>query len=358
MIIRLTVHPYLVVFSLIFLVQTGLATPSVPFTVELATVEPAVVLSGAVEPTRTATVKIRWYALLKKIAVALNQEVKEGDLIAEVSLEYLDFRKKYFEGRLGFVRSNLRDARVEEVEVKKGRQKLASLVEKGIVAATQLDRTEVKLVDVALKRMRAEKEVKDIERHLDETNTQIKGANYYAPIAGIVTEMMVNPRQVSGAVIAMPDAKLARIDQPGFYRATSVALDTQAVHLISGMTAWVHFEATGERIAGNISEIKQNVGLVKSGIVAFDVVVDFEKKGAILPRGYAVRIDVPLAEGKKMVSVPWNAIRFSKDGSEVLKYEKAIGWSQVKVELGIRGRHRVEIAKGLKVGDIVEAQLW
>ena len=334
------------------------ASTSVPYTVESAALRPTVQLSGSVEPKISGTVKIRWYALIKRLGVDINQTVKEGDLLAEVSLDYLDYRVKYFEGRLGFVKTAAIDAVKEEMLILEEKKKVKGLVQKGIVASQELDKLEVTTVDNALKRIRAEKEVKDLQKQIDETRSQMKEANYYAPIAGVVTEMMVNPRQVSGVVIAMPDSKLCRIDQPGTYRATAVALDTQAVHLVPGMKATVVFGGTGESIDGTVNEITQNMAALKNGLQLFDVQVDFKKLGPILPRGFAVRIEVPFGEIRNVATVPWSALHEDKDSLTITKYDKAAGWNEVPVSVGVRGRHRVEIIEGLKVGDIINAELW
>ncbi|MBI1861280.1 MAG: HlyD family efflux transporter periplasmic adaptor subunit [Deltaproteobacteria bacterium] len=343
---------------LMLLGRLASANTAVPFTVETMRLSPTVELSGSVEPKVSSSVKIRWYALIKKLGVDLNQMVKEGDLIAEVSLDYLDYRMKYFEGRIGFAKAAAVDTIKEELLILKQKRKVKGLVAKGIVASQELDKLEVTTVDTALKRIRAEKEVKDLQKQIDETRTQMKDANYYAPIAGVVTEMMVNPRQISGVVIAMPDSKLCRIDQPGLYRATAVAMDTQAVHLVPGMRGTVIFEGTGERIEGNVSEITQNLTALKNGVQLFDVQFEFKKPGPILARGFAVRVEIPYGEAKAVATVPWSALRDGNDSLSVLKYDRATGWDEVPVKVGIRGRHRVEIVQGLKAGDIVSAELW
>lgn len=330
---------------------------SVPFTVEPTKLVRKVELSARVEPKISASVKIRWYALIKKLGTVLNQTVKEGDLLAEVSLEYLDYRITYFASRMGFVKSAAADAAQEVALLAQHKQKVTGLVQKGIVAAQDLEKLEVQGVDAALKKIRADKEVANLRKQLDETNAQIKDANYYAPIGGVITEMMVNPKQVSGVVIAMPDVKLVRIDQPGVYRAMSVALDTQAVHLVPGMKGSVIFEATGEMINAAVTQITENTTASKNGVQLFDVQLEFSKPGPIIARGYAVRVEIPYGEERTVPAIPWNALR-DTDSPSVLKYEKANGWVEAKVRLGVRGRHRVEVVEGLKVGDIVNADLW
>lgn len=328
---------------------------SVPFTVVKAPISPLVVLSGQIEPKNSATVKIRWYSLLKKIAIDRNQEIRQGDLLAEVSLEYLDYRKKYFEGRLTFLRRALVDAISEEKIILEERKKLKTLASKGIVPESSVEKTEIRVVDGALKRMRAERDVRELVRQLDETMGQIKQANYFAPISGVVTEVLVNPKQVSGVVIAMPDAKLCRIDQPGRYIVSSVAMDAQVVHLVPGMKGYVVFEESGEKTTAEITEINQNAASLKNGGGLFDVRLEFERPGPILPRGYQVRVEIEIDKSVKP-TIPWNAVRTNSSGYTVLKYIKDQGWNEVPVELGARSRHRVEVK--LEPGEIVDAQLW
>lgn len=336
----------------------AVGSPSVPFTVEKSLLQPTVVLSATVEPKRSATVKIRWYSLLKNITMKINQEVTSGSLLAEVSLEYLDYRRKYFEGRMGFVKRALEDAVDEEKLIQKERIKLMGLSRRGIIPGSQAEASEVKVVDAALKRMRTERDVRELKRQLDETVGQIKEANYYAPISGVITEMLVNPEQISGVVIAMPDSKLCRIDQPGHYVAKAAALDTQVVHLVPGMKGTVIFEASGEVLPATVASISLNTASLKGDVRFFDVVLEFDRPGSILPRGYQVRLEVPYGQVDAVATIPWTALKATDRGYGVLQYTKDVGWAERSVEVGKRAQHRVEILSGVKAGDIVDAQLW
>ena len=332
------------------------AAPSVPFVVEKAVVSNDIVLSGTVEPKYSATVMVKWYSLLKNIAVDLNQSVREGDLLAATSLEYLDYQKRYLEGRIGFLKVAVKDAALEEKLTQQERQRLIGLAEKGIIAQSEVDRTEIQVVDGALKRMRTEKDLSDVQRELSETAEQIKKANFYAPISGVVTEILVSPKQVVGVVIAHRDTKLCRIDRPGVYIAKAIAADTQVVHLAPAMKAWIVFEGKNERQQAVIRQINQSAGNA-DGPPVFDVELEFERKGPIVPRGYHVRIEIPL-DSRKVTSIPWNAVRTTAKGPAVLQYGKSTGWVERAVVLGARGRHRVEVISGLNPGDIVDARLW
>jgi RND family efflux transporter MFP subunit len=311
-----------------------------------------------VEPAVSETITVKWYSLIRKVAVETGSTVKQGDLIAETALDYLDFRKRYFLGKEKFAKKYLGEAREEERLVIAEQKRLQGLAAKGVLSVTEVDKVQVKVVDSVLRRMRAEKEIADIRTQLLDTQNQIQKANYFAPISGVVTEIIANPKQMMGSVIAMPEAKVARIDQPGRYIVKASALDTQVIHLKQGMTADVIFEGSGERISSKITNVTTSETAEKDNMRFFDVYFEFAREGRILPRGFMVRVEVPISEGKKLPTVPWNAVRTDGTRAFVLKHEKDYGWKEVEVEIGARGRHRVEIMKGLKAGDIVSATLW
>jgi multidrug efflux pump subunit AcrA (membrane-fusion protein) len=83
-------------------------------------------------------------------------------------------------------------------------KKLRDLASQNILSSNQLDETEAKALEVQMRRLKAEKAIRDGIKQVAEVKKQIQQANYYAPIDGIVSSLVVDPQQVMGSFMVGP----------------------------------------------------------------------------------------------------------------------------------------------------------
>ncbi len=327
-----------------------------PTRVEHGPIIDKVSLSGTIEPLHSEIVKVRWFSLVKRIAVELGQPVKKGDLIAEVEVKYLEFRKQYLISREKFLEKNITHARIDEKYVESQKKRMQSLVAKEIMARSELEKFEIKSVEALLRRTTAEKELRDLQKQLQDVDRQIRESNYFSPITGVITHLILNPKQLSGAFLAMPQAQLARVDRPGEYIVKALAVDTQVSPLRIGQTATVTLEGSGEKYLALLQGITNSQVMSKQGLALFEVTVVFKKEGPILGRGLLAKVDLVASE-KSAIQIPWNALYITPTRTTVLVAQGS-EWLEREVTLGTRSQSRVEILSGLKPQDVVVAELW
>lgn len=342
----------------LFLLSQALFAAVVPYKVELGTVDKSVVLSGTVEPLHSETIKvIGAFTYIRKPVVFPGQKVKKGDLIAETDTQYLGNEQQYLSGREELLKTQLEQTKIDEQYLLTKEERIRSLADREIIARNQVEAMELKVLDAKLNRQRSEVEWKELMRQKRENETKLKMSGFYSPIDGIVTELAVDPRKVTGTFLAAPGTRLARIDQAGEYTITAIGSDTNVTQLKAGDLGNVSFDGRTDSIPCELIEIKSSRILEKEGVPLFDFTFHFKQEGEILPRSIMARIEVSLKSREKPL-IPWNALHIEPDKASVRVLNASNGWEERQVKLGVRGRHRVEVVSGIKAGDVVEAELW
>lgn len=336
---------------------TDLLANRLPFRVEEGLFQEQVILSGQVGPLYSETVRVRWFALIRRIAVSLGQEVKKGDLLAEVEVKYLEFRNEYLISRKKFLEGRLAQAKIDAQYVLSQQNRLRNLASKDIISRAESENFEIKVIEAALRRSRAEKELRETQKSAEETAKQIRESNYFAPMDGVVTHLLIDPKQLMGSFMAMSDSKLARIDKQGTYRINAMALDTQVSKLRVGQSGMAVLEGSGEKVPCQVVSLTRSTAMAKEGMHFFEVALEFQRPGPMLPRGLLTRVELFVGPARKTLQVPWNALRITPEKTTVSVAQTG-EWVEREVLLGLHGRHRVEVLSGLKAGDVVVAELW
>lgn len=342
---------------LTILTVTDLFANRLPFRVEEGLFQEQVILSGQVEPLYSETVRVRWFALIRRIAVSLGQEVKKGDLLAEVEVKHLEFRNQHLISWEKFSEERLAQAKIDEQYVLSQRNRLRSLASKDIISRAESETFEITMIEAALRRSRAEKELREARKRAEETIRQIRESNYFAPMDGVVTHLLVDPKQLMGSFMAMSNSKLARIDKPGTYRINATALDIQVSKLRVGQSGTAVLEGSGEKVPCQVVSLTETAAMAKEGMHFFEVALEFQKPGPMLPRGLLTRVELFVGPVRKTLQVPWNALGITPVKTTVSVAQTG-EWVEREVLLGLHGRHRVEVLSGLKAGDVVVSELW
>ncbi|MBI4406201.1 MAG: efflux RND transporter periplasmic adaptor subunit [Deltaproteobacteria bacterium] len=327
--------------------------PTLPLRVQLGPFAESIVLSGTIEPVRSHAVKVKWFSTIQKLFVNVGDKVHAGAPLAQVEVRYLEYRRDYYKSREKFLLGHIEQSRVDEKYVANRQKRMRELASKDLVSKADEEKFSLKALDAKLQRVRLEGELKSIRRYQAETEQQINEANYFSPMDGTVTELVVNPKQLMGSFLVMPDAILARIDQGTKYLVKAQGLDIQIVQLHAGQPATVWIEGFEKSLPGELGSIvRANQDNV------FEVTVLFEREGKILNRGLAARVEVSLPSANPVLSVPWNALRSDGGRHFVSVADPNQGYIDREVKLGRRSAHRAEIISGLKEGEVIESVLW
>jgi hypothetical protein len=208
----------------------------------------------------------------------------------------------------------------------------------------------------------------DLLAELKLAKSRADKSNFYSPIDGVVTQMIADPRALSGSLVAQFNTVIARIDSPGSYIVKSQVLDFQMTSPKAGQNATVTLPH-GEAIAGRVDfvapvpvpeEAAQNPWsqTPQKESFRFDVWVRFDRPGPIIAAGTSAEVRVNLAQHTAKLCVPVNALRVDRGRPSLAVRHQKDGWRLVPVVTGRIDHARVEILSGAKSGEIVAASLW
>jgi multidrug efflux pump subunit AcrA (membrane-fusion protein) len=357
--------------------QDGLNIESdmIPHHIKSCAIDDDLVVSAIVETQIYSELRTGWFSLIDKIMFAAGSIVKKGDLIASVDTKELNRTIGIYEGYQLIYGNQLKSLAKDIASKQERRKRLEGLAAKGIIPETDLDQLDKDILGRLTNREQVLRSMKNIVDQLEDLRKQVKSANFFSPIDGIVTKVIADPKSISGRIAAMNSALVARIDSPGRYIAKANFLDVQAKSVFEHMNAAVKLP-DGSIYPGKVTLVSpvavqpesnqggdqarstpdQNSAPRASG--SYLVTVEFSRPGQILPPLLLAEVRVIQAPVKVKQCVPWNALTVNDGTANLRLYSDKSGWISQNVELGRRGQYDVEILTPLPSEALVLLKLW
>ncbi|PTW46169.1 efflux RND transporter periplasmic adaptor subunit [Rhodovulum kholense] len=324
------------------------------------TVERTVLATGTVEASQLVSVGARVSGQIETLAVALGQEVKAGDLIAQI--DSLDQQNDVLqaEADLANIMAQIaaKTASLTKDELTLNRQvKLAAqnYVSDGDVEAAQadvdVDRADLEALEA--QRKRAEVTVSTAKIALERTRIT-------APITGTVVAIVVEEGQTVNAVNDAPTiVKLANLDRMVVKAEISEA---DVVHVRPGQDVRftilgepdTPFTATVRDVEPAPSEIEESDTISTDEAIYYNGLLEVDNPDRKLRIGMTTQVSIVLDRAQNVLTVPASAIRTGPGGAEVQRYDPATGTVRAQpVEVGLNDKVTAEIVSGLSEGDRV-----
>ncbi|MBL3571293.1 hypothetical protein BV509_05925 [Rhodovulum sulfidophilum] len=324
------------------------------------TVERTVLATGTVEASQLVSVGARVSGQIETLAVALGQEVKAGDLIAQI--DSLDQQNDVLqaEADLANILAQIaaKTASLKKDELTLNRQvRLAAqnYVSDGDVEAAQadvdVDRADLEALEA--QRKRAEVTVSTAKIALERTRIT-------APITGTVVAIVVEEGQTVNAVNDAPTiVKLANLDRMVVKAEISEA---DVVHVRPGQDVRftilgepdTPFTATVRDVEPAPSEIEDSDTISTDEAIYYNGLLEVDNPDRKLRIGMTTQVSIVLDRAQNVLTVPASAIRTGPGGAEVDLYHPATGKvSPQPVEVGLNDKVTAEIVSGLSEGDRV-----
>jgi multidrug efflux pump subunit AcrA (membrane-fusion protein) len=315
-----------------------------------------------------------YMSTIESFQVKRGDVVKKGQILATTDTTSLKQMLGIYQDYAGLYESQLRIAK-NNLRVAEGRRdRLKGLVAKGIIPQSDFDDAEKQALAANGTREQMERALADMRKSANSLLEQIRNANFYSGIDGIVTQLIVDPRSLSGTLGVMSGTLVARVDLPGKYRAEAQLLDTQVHSLKAGMRAEVILP-DGSAIDGKVTFVSAlpfdrkasdarggGFGEATTGgadaMTSYKAVIDFERAGEILPAGLLAMARIVTNQYKSSRCVPWNAIEVDAGQAYIDMFTEGKGWARVPVELGRLGRYDVELKSKLPEAAVITSRLW
>ena len=327
-----------------------------PVTVEFMST--SVTATGTVEPVTEVEVGTQVSGIVNKLYVDYNDEVKEGQLIAEMD-------KITLQAELDQANIELSTAKTEYEYQQKNYNRTKSLYEKELVSESEYD-------EALYKYETARNAYKKSQASLVKVKRNLSYATITSPIDGVVISRAVEEGQTVAAGFNTPtlftiaadltqmqviaDIDEADIGQVEEGQRVEFSVDAYPDDVFSGAVEQVRLEAT-----------------TTSNVVTYEVVISAYNPDLKLKPGLTANVTIYTAEHQNAVAVPTKALRFTPD-AEILA---GIGYSlqpaqvqgksvwvvsgntltQTPVTTGVVSADKTEVTDGLSGSETVATGL-
>jgi HlyD family secretion protein len=333
--------------------------------------------TGTIELVRSIDVKSKISGKIKEILVKEGQEVRANQLLAIVEPDPNQVLMLYAK------RAAVDRAEIEYIEKEKELNRNQALFEKSLISRQELEKIEnlFRLSSNAFKQAELEQEILEMEmteastgtiENINSDNvTQLDDYRIIAPISGIVigSEVEVGEMVVTGISSYMVGTTIFQIGDPSEMIVKSSISEIDIGRLKIGLEVRIISDSYPDEVyLGKVKNIAP-VGRINQGasIVTFDVEIEILDPDVRLRQGMSCDIDIIFDTRENVLVLPVEAIHevMAKDteGEEtsVVDYLVAYKWSEndyqeVRVEIGLESKNRIEILIGLVEDDEVSLE--
>jgi len=272
--------------------------------------------SGTVQAQEFVQLKPEVSGRIVKLNINEGETVSEGTLLVKLNDDDLQAQLRKYQSQLDIAQRNLK--------------RLKSLLD-----VNGLNQQEYDVAD---------NQVKSLQADIDYTRAQIRKTEIRAPFNGLIGLRNVSP----GAFVSAQDI-MATLQQVSTLKIDFVLPEANTSLIKKGMTVKVQSdEGTGHYKAKVIAIEPQ----VNTGTRNIKIRAQIEDKSARLNPGAFVKVLVDAGKTNSAIMVPTNCIIPESRTKKVVVIKGGKAVFQV-VEAGYRGDDKVEITKGLQVGDTI-----
>ncbi len=351
-------------------------------TVERGDVARSVVARGKIEPLSKVEVKSKANGIIKALLVDFGDQVKEGQVLAELDKEDLQAQVREAKATLDGEEANLHvmiaaeaRARIEaanpELEfARRDYERLHGLFKEKIASQQQLDdadraytvsRNRQQLLDAVVQSASAQVEqararVAAGKAALDRAQETLSYATIRAPITGIV---LSRPTEVGDAVSSILNLGSAATLIMTLGDVSSVYIKGEVDEADIGKAECGQRVRTkaesfpNESFEGAVKQIAP-MGKELNNVTTFEVRVTISNRDGRLRANMTANAEIVLEEHKQVLLLPETALVYEKDKStwaQRLDPGARQGWRRVRVKTGISNGQRTEILEGLTEGE-------
>jgi HlyD family secretion protein len=333
-----------IVFSIVKSCQKGSTDKFEYEDVSLGKVEKTISVTGSIDVSGGKTILCKTNGIVKKINVEYNQEVKKGQLLAEIDTVDVDQLLKKLAAQLESLKLELTIAR-EDLESKK------SMFKDNLISDKGLERAEFNYKTVVLKNRQFMVEYENARKQKEYSLVR-------SPIDGMVLKILL----IESAPVGI-NSPLFLIVPSLKNMFMNVSVDESDIGLVK-KDQRVNFTVSAfpeKTFNGKLSQVRITP-VLKGALVTYESLVSCDNSEMLLKPGMTATATIEINKRENVLRVPNQALLINPLEGEA-EMEKNTVWrktdsttgklpvEKVKVEIGLRGDTYTEIKKNLKKGD-------
>jgi macrolide-specific efflux system membrane fusion protein len=345
-----------------------LATPQAAVAPDTVTVgrgdiETTVLASGVLEANALVSVGAEVSGRVEAIHVALGQDVRAGDLIAELDSLDQENELKTAQAVLAGIEAQKRNQEATLANAEAGLERNRQLIANDLVSQTALETAQAS-VDAARAQLdQLDAQIAQSELSVESAELNLARTRIVSPTDGTIVALLVQQGQTLSATSTIPTiVKIADLDTMVIKAEISEA---DVVRVTPGQR--VYFTILGEpdtQIEATLREVEPAPTSISSDEVTTGTAVyynglfDVPNPDHKLRISMTAQVTIVLAEARNAVLVPAGLVtrRDPQGGFSVAVYDPATQTaSPRRVELGLNNNIMAEVVSGLQEGEQVVA---
>lgn len=318
-------------------------------------IENKTVATGTIIPRKEVEIKPRVSGILTKIYAEPGMIVKEGDLIAKVTV-VPDM------GSLNNAEARVEQAEISKKDAKRKYDRQKSLYEKGVIPVADLEQAEITLKN-------AETELDAAKNNLNIIKEGVSAKE------GSFTNTLVKST-ISGMVLDIP------VEEGNSVIESNTFNDGTTIALVANMNEMIFEGKIDESEVGKIKEgmpLTLTIGALED--VTFDAILEYiapkgeEEEGAVkfeikaavklkddyfIRSGYSSTADIVLERKDSVMAIKESLLKFEDEGDSVyVEIETSPqNFEKRYIKVGISDGINIEILDGLTEEDKIKSKLW
>ncbi|MGB4498762.1 MAG: efflux RND transporter periplasmic adaptor subunit [Methylococcaceae bacterium] len=330
-------------------------------TVSLGNIEENVTAQGKLEAKEYVDVGAQVTGQLQKIYVKIGDNVKEGDLLAQIDPRIYAARVQADEANIKNLQAQLIGQRAEIIFANQQYERNKELLKTHSVSEQDFQNSEFTLKKSQATLAAIEAQIEQVQSTLNGDRTNLGYTKIFASMDGTVVDQKARAGQTLNANQQTPMIlQLAKLD---LMTVRAQVAEADVMRLKPDLPVYFSTLGAGERRwKGTVRQILPTPQVINN-VVLYDVLIDVDNQDRQLMTGMSAQIFFVLGKAENVPMLPVTALgeRLPKeDNAQGMAYRikeiTSTGTEEKIVHVGLKNRRFIEIHDGVSVGSQVQLQ--
>lgn len=319
-----------------------------------------VTATGTVNPVVSVQVGSQVSGKIATLSADFNSTVTQGQVLAQIDQQPFKARVSQARAALKSAKGNLAKANNMAAQRKRERDRMATLLQQGFVAQSDLDLADTNYRDALAQVEVAHAQVDQAEATLSSADLDLGYTTIYSPVNGIVISRNIDVGQTVVASFQTPTLFVIAQDLTRMQVNANVS-ESDIGGVVEGKPAHFRVDAYPKHFfEGTVTQVR-NAPISIQNVVTYDVVITVDNRELKLKPGMTANVTIVTAQKDDPLRVPNGALRFrmpnvplDKKATRVWVLDRNGQPQPVDVTTGIVDSLSTEIVGGkLREGDRV-----
>jgi HlyD family secretion protein len=268
-----------------------------------------VTATGTVNPVVSVQVGSQVSGKIATLSADFNSTVTQGQVLAQIDQQPFKARVSQARAALKSAKGNLAKANNMAAQRKRERDRMATLLQQGFVAQSDLDLADTNYRDALAQAEVAHAQVDQAEATLSSADLDLGYTTIYSPVNGIVISRNIDVGQTVVASFQTPTLFVIAQDLTRMQVNANVS-ESDIGGVVEGKPAHFRVDAYPKQFfEGTVTQVR-NAPISIQNVVTYDVVITVDNRELKLKPGMTANVTIVTAQKDDPLRVPNGALRF------------------------------------------------